>query len=126
MNTNPLILEAGKLGHVVVLCCHVRRRGLNEAAIERGIKDLLEAEGWAVFPVIAELTGGLRRAKKGSLDLVAFDQTGWLSNPWWIEAKRGDRDLTPEQFRRIKDAPKYGVQVIICDEVDLLKEWIKK
>jgi hypothetical protein len=104
------IAAAAEIANVVVLCCHQRRPGLDEIDVERGVLDVLRAAGWAAWPVIAEVTGRRRRAPAGTLDLVAWEPGG---SSWWIECKRGDRDLTDEQLR-----------VMITDEASLVAEWI--
>lgn len=133
---NPRIHEAAELAHVIVLCCHRVRPGLNENGkdgIERAAIDLLEAEGWRVFRVSAEAGSGSgnkrkrdpRAANVGDLDLIAF-RPDLRGRAYWIEVKRGDRDLTPEQLETVKAAADFGVEVIIVDEVNLLKEWLNR
>jgi len=130
---NPRIHEAAELAHVIVLCCHRVRPGLMEKDVERGVIDLLEAEGWRVFRVSAEAGSGSGKKRKrdpraanvGDLDLIAF-RPDLRGRAYWIEVKRGDRDLTLEQLETVKAAPDFGVEVIIVDEVNLLKEWLNR
>ncbi len=135
VHRHPRIEAARLLDCCVVLCCNQLRPGLNEKDVEKGVCDLLRAEGWQVFPVIAEITGRHRKAEKGALDLVAFEPGRFRfpfgggsaviqPAPWWIEVKRGDRDLTPEQLDQIKIAPQFGAHCIVTDESTLVREWL--
>jgi hypothetical protein len=123
---NPRIHEAAKMRHVTALCCHKHRPGLNEIHIEKQIRDLLTAEGWKCLPVIAEITGRQRAADNDELDLVAIAPWESGRRPMLIEVKRGDRDLTVGQLRVISESwDRYLLSVMICDNVDLLREWLK-
>jgi len=129
---NPRIHEAAKLPHVTVLCCHKLRPGLMEKHIERAGIDLFEAHGWLYMPVSAENgtgTGKHRRrdpraAKKGALDGVVFEKDSEFRT-FLVEWKRGDRDLTNEQLEAVWLADEYGISVLICDDIDQLKEWLR-
>lgn len=121
---------ASKLPHVVTLCCFRRRPGLNECPIEEAVFDALRWAGWQVFPVLAEVLGGKRKAEKGALDGVGFEplvqgKNSFVRFPWWIEIKRGDRDLTPEQLDQVRLAPSFGCRVLITDESSLVRDWLR-
>lgn len=132
------IHAASLLPHVTVLCCFKLRPNLNERAIENGVVEFLQADGWHVIRVAAEAgmaqvaKRNMRAAEPGELDLVAFEPMTGPSvriviqrQPWLIEVKRGDRDLTPEQFERVEAAPQFGQRVLITDESALVRDWLK-
>jgi hypothetical protein len=124
---HPRIAAAAELGHVVVCCGHAKpKNGMREIDVERAVLGLLRAHKWQAWPVIAEVTGRNRRAPAGTLDLVAFEPIvpGIFPLPWWIEIKRGDRDLTEEQLATVRRAADYGVRVMIADDAGLVAEWM--
>jgi hypothetical protein len=132
---HPRIAAAAELGNVVVCCAHAKPKpGMREIDVERAVLDLLRAHRWQAWPVIAEVTGRNRRAPAGTLDIVAFEPP-WIDTanarwctaiPWWIEIKRGDRDLTEEQLATVRRAYDYGVRVMIADDVALVAEWMRR
>lgn len=125
-----LIEEARRLPHVTVLTVGKKRPNLTERMIEQACFDLLRYEMWEVYPVIAEMTGRLRRAPNGSLDSVAFEPLEYFTPlsrmPWWMEFKDGSRDLTPGQLATIYRAARYGARVMVCDAPELLRDWLKE
>lgn len=129
--------EASQLPHVLMLCCHNARPNLLERHVEQAGIQALELAGWLYLPVSAENGKGTGKNRKrdaraavvGALDGVAYEPLTLKRiprMPWWVEWKRGDNDLSPEQLDMVKRAPDYGVRVIICDESSLLKEWLNR
>lgn len=127
---SKLIEEARLLPHVTVLCLGKKRPNLTERMIEQACFDLLRAEEWEVYPVIAEMTGRARRAPKGSLDAVGLEPyRPWTLSPlhpWLLEFKDGRRDLTTEQLVTIYRVLQCGARVIICDAPELLRDWLNE
>ena len=131
------IERARKLPWVTVLCVGERRQGLTERHVENGVRDVLRAAGWWHAPIIAELVGLGRRAEPGTLDILAMEPiesitgmmaaigvSGFHARTWWIEVKRGDRDVTENQLQQIQLAPKFGARVMVVDEASLLRDYL--